>query len=254
MASYRTRFSRRASRWSRRRARGALSTKRIFSKTSAKSQAAQIYALRKRVAKINAKLKPDIKVISGVPKSTEFTSNALSNIWDGFGVLQPAEGYANNERVGDKIYEKALSVQMYAEYYNSSNTGYHDSESSGCTVRVFVVQHKTKGDPLSTYDLSTFLDNPSTTGANYSILPVKPFAENVTQDWKILYNKVFTMTAMRNQKLLKFTLRPGTLRFDSSGNHNFIKVYTVVSGLHYDQNFTEYVNTTVNCKLVYTDL
>lgn len=254
MAYSRSRVSRRGYHGRRRHSRSVLSTRNVFSRTSAKSQAMQIYALRKKVAKINRKLKPDIKVLSGSPRVTEFTSNALANIWDGFGIIQPAVGDGNNERIGDKIYEKSLQVQMYLEYYNSSDTGYHDGESAGCTVRVFVVQHKSKGNWNSTYDLSTFLENPSTSGGAYNILPIKPFAPNVTQDWNILYNKVFTMTSTRNQKLLKFSVKPGTIRFDDDGLHNFIKVYTVVSGLHYDADFTEYVGSTVNCKLVYTDL
>lgn len=234
--------------------RKSLSASRIFGKTSAKSQAKQIYALRNHVSRINRKLRPDIKILSGSPRVYTFSSSALSSIWDSVGVLQPNTGDANNQRIGDKIYEKSLQVQMYAEYYNSSDTGYHNSESSGATVRVFVVQHKAKGSPTDTFDLSTFLEEPGIIGGAYNILAVKPFAPNITQDWRILYNKAFTLTSARNQHLLKFSVKPGLIRFDADDKHNFLKVYTVVSGLHYDQNFTEYVQTTVNVKLVYTDI
>lgn len=240
-------------RYRRYRRGGALSTKRIYSRTSAKSQATQIYALRKRVTALQNALRPDVKIVNGTPATFTYDSGTLTSIWNGFGVVQPAIGPDNGQRIGDKIYEKSLNVQMYFEYYNNSSTGYHDSESSGATVRVFVVQHKESGSEQSTFDLSEFLENPSNTGANYNILPVKPFVHQITQDWKVLYDKYFTVTADRNQKLMKFTLKPGTIRFDDSGNHNFIKVYTVVSGLHYDTDFKEYVKQTVNVKLAYTD-
>lgn len=236
------------------RKRSTLSTRNIYGHRSAKSQANQIYALRKRVFSLSSKLKPDVKILSGTPATFTFTSEALSDIWNGFGVIQPSTGGANNQKIGDKIYEKSLQIQLYSEYFNSSDTGYHGTESSGATVRVFVVQHKTKGSPNDTYAISTFLENPDNSGPAYNILAVKSFAPNITQDWRILANKVFTLTSARNQKLLKLAVKPGTIRFDASDNHNFIKVYVVVSGLHWDADFKETVQTTVNVKLVYTDL
>lgn len=244
---------RRSRRSNRRGARKSLSTRKIFSSTGAKAQARQIYALRRGLSRVNRKLKPEIKVTDGTPASFSFNSGAVSDIWNGFGVIQPTLGTNANQRVGDKIYEKVCNFQMYFEYYNTSSTGYHNGESSGATVRIFVVQHKSAGLPTETHNLDEFILNPSNSGAPYNILPVKPFANNITNDWKIMYNKVFTMTTDRNQKLIKFNVHPGTLRFDVSGNHKYIKCYVVVSGLHYDQDFTEYVDCTVNAKLVYTD-
>lgn len=254
MAFYRTRNYRAGRRVASRRRRGPLTTRRIFSRTSAKSQANQIYALRKRVSSLNRKLRPDVKVLNGIPASFTYNSGLLADIWNGFGVVQPSLGTDNGSRIGDKIYVKSLSVQMYFEYYNNSTTGYHDTESSGATVRVFVVQYKGVGASSDVHDLSEFIENPSNTGAAYNILPVKPFMHQITQDWKVLYNKCFTMTAARNQKLMKFSLKPGTIRFDDNGKHNYIKVYTIVSGLHFDNDFKEFVQQTVNVKMAYTDL
>lgn len=244
---------RKSRRSSRRGSRKTLSTRKIFSSTGAKAQARQIYALRRGLSRVNHKLKPEIKILDGTPTTFSFNSGVLADIWEGIGVVQPALGTNANQRVGDKIFEKTVNFQMYFEYYNSSSTGYHPGESSGATVRIFVVQHKSAGLPSDTHLLSEFLLNPSNTGAAYNILPVKPFANNITNDWRVLYNKVFTLTTDRNQKLIKFNVHPGTLRFDVSGNHKYIKCYIVVSGLHFDTDFTEYVISTVNAKLVYTD-
>lgn len=254
MAFYRTRNYRAGRRVASRRRRGPLTTRRIFSRTSAKSQANQIYALRKRVSSLNKRLRPDVKVLSGTPATFTYNSGLLTDIWNGFGVVQPSLGTADVNRIGDKIYEKSLGVQMYFEYYNNSSSGYHDTESAGCTIRIFVVQSKTPGSSSDTFDLSEFIENLSNTGAAYNILPVKPFANHITQKWNVLYNKCFTMTSDRNQKLIKFSLKPGLIRFDDIGKHNIIKVYTVVSGLHFDNDFKEFVSQTVNVKLAFTDL
>lgn len=62
------------------------------------------------------------------------------------------------------------------------------------------------------------------------------------------------MTTERNQKMLKIPFKTRFPQvFTAEGHYPNTWVILLVTGLHYDQDFTEYVKITASDKLVFTD-
>lgn len=252
MARYGTRKYRRYRRRSNRR----LSTRRIFSRTSAKSQATQIAALRNRINSVYRRVKPEVKNLVAPAINVSFSSGALSTIW--FTGIFPKPDVGNTSDVGAiGNYVRNLGCQLNSifEYYNNSTTGYHDSESAGCQLRFIILQRKVAELYTTSYDLDEFLPNPSNTGSEYSTLCVKPLRTGITERWNVLLDRKYTMTTEKNQLSLSLRFKPKSYRFNNSNSNifNYVKYVIVVSGLHFDENFKEYVEGSLVSKLAYTD-
>lgn len=248
MAYYKRKYN------ARKRFNRKLSTRRIFGNRSAKSQANQIYSLNKKVNRIYKKTRPETKVLTGVSATYTYSSSAFSSSYQTYYILPPASGSGDNERVGDKIYYKSVSLGLYAEYYNDSNTGYHDSESSGCVVRVLGLKRKRPAIFNDTVGITDVLSNASGTGSDYTLLCETPFKTGITQNYRIVCDKKFNLTSNRNQFHTRvYAKRPGLCRFQDTNVYNGFIWFIIVSGLHYDENFKEYAKITVSSKQVYTD-
>lgn len=247
---YNRRYNKRNSR------RYKLSTRKIFSNTNAKSQANQIYSLKRRINSVYRRTKPEIKNLLGAAITHSFTSGALDDIW--FAGIFPKPqltGGGDNGVIGN--YCKPLSLQLNGtiEYYNSSATGYHNTESAGCMARVIIVQRKTPEDYNTTYPLSEFIPNPAYTGAEYTAMAVKPLQTGITEKWDVLCDKRYILTSDNNQKIFRIRVKPKPFRFNNSNNNifNYCKFIIVAAGLHYDQDFTEHLEFTEFVKMSYTD-
>ncbi len=238
------------------RSKRILSTKRIYSRKSASAQANQIYALKRRVNSIYRATRPEIKNIVGSSISYTFSSGALSDVWFSGILPKPA---LNNGGDGGMIgnYIRPLSLQLNGsfEYYNNSTTGYHNSESSGCQMRLIILQRKTPEDYTTTYELSEFIPNPAYTGAEYSTMAVKPLQTGITENWDVLCDRRYILTSDSNQRIFRIKFRPRPFRFDNENSNvfNYCKFIVIASGLHYDQDFKEYVEVTQMSKMSYTD-
>ena len=234
--------------------RSTLSTRRIFSRTGARAQANQIYALRKRVNYVYKKTKPERKVAVSGPASFSFNSGITGGVYNTYTPLAIAKGTANDQRVGDKIYCKDKYL-FSLEYYNTSSTGFHDSESSGVQVRVIVGRYKTPVDNAIGVNPSNLIQSYSNTGDGYSTSAVAPLLTNVTQSYIIDTDRTFYLTADKNQRIVKVSTKTYTRRYDdansSNSNHSFVLI--LVAGLHYDNDFKEYVKGTRIVKTVFTD-
>lgn len=239
-----------------RRSRRRLGNRIVFGKTSAKQQAKQIATLRNRINKVYKNTKPEIKNLVGSSVSYSFSSKALSDVWFSGVVPRPAPNSGGDSgMIGNYI--KPLSVQLNGtfEYYNTSQTGYHPSESSGCQMRVIVLQRKTPELYTTTYELSNFIPSPAYTGAEYTTMAVKPLQTGITENWNVLVDKRFILTSDSNQKMFRIRFKPRPFRFDKDNSDifNYCKIIIIASGLHYDQDFTEYVECTHMTKMSYTD-
>ena len=239
----------RSRRWTRRR---GLSTTKILTRTRPKDQAKQILALRSRLNRMQNHIKPDVKKCGFPSSSFSLDSQMLSSSYQAYSFTLPSLGTEDYQRVGDKIYAKKCKWYINCEYYNTSETGYHDSESAGTPVRVFVVQSKDAiGNVIPA--VSDFLEYATYTGAEYTLRAVSPFKNGITNNWKVLYDKLFYLTTDKNQKCLKISVTPGVLRWNADGDVSKVLLYICPAGLHNDANFTEYVHGSVGGKLVYTD-
>lgn len=243
---------RKFSRKSYRRKSGRLSTRRIYSNRSARSQSNQIIALRNRINHLSNVNRPETKVFYSNASSFSFDSQTITNTYKSFLVPLPSLGDADNERIGDFIRIKSLQLNISAEYYNSSNSGYHDTESSGSAYRIVIGQYK---QPTShTPVISGVLQESSNTGAAYTNQSVCPLITGMTTFCNILFDKSYTITTNKNQVIHKLRIKPHNIRFQTQNSDvNHIWVMIISAGLHSDTNFSEFIKGTYSTKLTYTD-
>lgn len=234
-----------------------LSKANIYGNRSARSQAGQIAALNRKVNKIAKRDKPEYKIVNTSPYAKSFTSQALSNTYITISQPFPTVNNASDEgMVGNKVHMIALKMNGYCEYFNSSNTGYHDTESAGCVIRIIAIQFKQSGGTVIPID--QLLQQAGTVGSNYTALAYSPFKQGITNKCRVLMDYRSIITTTRNQKLLNLRVplrKYRDLRFDNGTNawSNNVLFYVIVGGLHYDQNYTETVEFNATLKLVYTD-
>lgn len=250
MPYYRTRsFNRRRVRKSR-----VLSTKSIYSRKSANAQAAQIAALRKRVNKVYKVCQPEKKVlIESTAQQHPMDSSATGNTSFGIGALDIGLGTGDNQRIADKVIRKDY-VYLTFEYFNNSDTGYHDSESSGTPVRVIFGAYKNKQLTAGAYpSLTGLVANYTSSGADATQATIAPLVNGITEEKIIYYDKTFILSTSRNQKVLKLRSPWYSCRWAPDGvfNHTFCVV--LCGNLHWDLNFTETVQCNSLRKTVYTD-
>ena len=232
--------------------RGSLSTRKIFGSKSAKSQARQIYALRKRINYVSKVCKPETKVYQGSNISLNFESSQLTNTYKIQYFNGPTRGTGDDNFTGNKVRSIALNVYTTLEYYNSSDTGYHNTESAGSPFRIIILQRKkssnnedlTLGDVLSSYGGS---------GGNYSMQAVCPLVRGITDNFKVLCDKRFVFTTSNNQRILRLKVKPNNLRWDNDGIANGFIVLYISAGLHYDANFIEHIEGYSRIDYIYAD-
>lgn len=235
-----------------------LSKANIYGNRSARAQAGQIAALNRKVNKVIRRDKPEYKVLNAPPVAKSFTSNALDSAY--FADFQPfpvVNNASDHGMVGNKVNLISLTMNGYCEYFNSSNTGYHDTESAGCVLRIIAVQYKQLIDnPITS--IADILQETGSTGTGYTALAYSPFKLGITTRLRVLMDYKTTLTTTRNQKLLKIKVPIGKfrdLRYNESLQtwENAIQFFIVVGGLHYDQNYTETLQFNAMLKVVYTD-
>lgn len=246
-------YARRRRTMRKRSTRSALSARRIYGHTSARNQANQINALRKSINKINRRFKPEIYTHHNQVVSKEFSNSSFSDsYWSGY-YEWPANGTGDENKRGDKIWCKNMQLNFTFEYFNSSNTGYHDSESSGCPVRVIVLKTKQTCLPSDIPTLNDVLLYSSQAGDEYTQRAVSPYVHGITDKYHILTSKVFYMTPTKNQKVLRIFLKPGLIQWESGSIANHVFIYVAPCGLHSDVNFTEKIKMTLSKKIAFID-
>lgn len=233
-----------------------LSHRRIFGNRSARSQASQIAALNRRISKVAQVTKPDKKVFADMAATVTLDSGATGSVYTAYGDTNIQRGPNNSDRIGDKIRARTRYMLSF-EYYNNSQTGFHDSESSGVQVRIIMGRLKYPNVNSSYPAPSSLISNYGESGENYNHVTINPLVSGVTEKNIIDYDKTFYLTSDRNQKVLKLKTPIFTRRFDDSANtdwsnHSWLVV--IVGGLHYDNDFKEYVNVTASRKTVFTDV
>ena len=168
-----------------RRSARTLSTRRIFNNKSARSQAKQIHALRRRINRVYRATKPEVKILE------QDQYNALQLLPGPQGLtafqetfLRPALGTGDAERTGNVVNLKAATVFLSAKYasttHSSSTIPMYNltNGASGAGLRVIAVQSKVA--MATAPSLQTILHNPisDSTGGIYSMANLKiPFED-----------------------------------------------------------------------------
>lgn len=243
-------FSRKSSRKSFKR----LSSRNIYMNRSSRSQARQIASLRNRINKVYQRCKPEIKTIVTQAETKAYTSEAVSSYYRFYPMAAPDPGVKDAERIGNTIRVINGVLYLSMEYYNSSTTGYHNTESAGAQYRIVIGQFKTKHSANAIPTISDLFEFPGNVSANYTQMAISPFKEGITAQYSILRDIRGTLTTERNQKFMKIAFKPkNPYIFDASGQFNNCWACLLVTGLHYDTDYTETVKITVSDKLVFTD-
>lgn len=233
--------------------RKALSTSRIFGRTSAKSQAKQIYALKKSVNTLNKRFKPEIYTHHNDAISKTFTNSTFAaSYWTGY-YSWPSNGTTDETKRGDKIYCKNMQLNFTFEYHNNSSTAYHAGESSGCPMRIIILKTKQPVNPSALPDLSDILLYSNYSGTEYIQRAVSPYVHGITDKYRLLYNRVFYMNPTKNQKAMRIFLRPGLIQWESSNTATHVFIFVAPCGLHSDADFTETIEMTMSSKIAYID-
>lgn len=245
----------RGSRYNRYRRSRVLSTRNIYAKRSSISQATQIAALRRRVSKVYKACKPEKKVALAPLTRLDFSSRAGGNVHYMLDTIALDKGAAEDQRIGDKVYRKDV-FNFSLEYFNNSTSGYHDSESSGCQIRIILGQYKSAINNSTVPSPDLLIQDYATSGDGYTAAAVSPLITGITNTFKILSDKSYSMTIDRNQKIIKIKTPWYTCRYNDNetpikSNHVFCCI--VVAGLHYDSNFSEYVQGVLSRKTCFTD-
>lgn len=248
MPYYRKRY------WKRHSKRKTLSTRSIYSRRSSMSQATQIAALRNRINKVYKAAKPERKVkIDSQPSQIALTSDTGGQTYASFGVIPIQPAAYDTGRIGDKIWRRD-TFYITAEYFNNSATGYHNGESAGTPVRVICGRYKNKSVGSTTVPTpQTVFSMYDTTGTPSTIAVISPLKNGITEEQSIIYDKAFTLTSTRNQKLLKIKTPWYLCRFNSDEECNHAWLMIKAGGLHWDLDFTETVQLVVLRKTVFTD-
>lgn len=183
-----------------RRGNRSLSTRRIFGNKSARSQAKQIYALRRSISRVKAQCRPEVKELDSDYDNRPLRNSDVSSSTANYYRLDPPLpelGTADNQRVGNNIKIYPLKFRMtlqYREDYESQQyPAFAELPTHGMQVRIFAIQAKAAeasapplGDLLQTVNFDEFLDS--------SAMMVQPFRTGITAKYNVLYNRVFTVS------------------------------------------------------------
>uniref|UniRef100_A0AAU8H8N1 Cap n=1 Tax=CRESS DNA virus TaxID=3138951 RepID=A0AAU8H8N1_9VIRU len=249
-----------------RRGSRALSTRSIYSRTSARSQANQIYSLRKRVARIGRRLRPDVKVAVTSLTSATLNNSAFSSTYQGDWHLSRTHGLKDDQRIGDKIYLKSFTYYGNFEYSNNFGSDTATLEARGGVVRIVALQLKTITDYGAAIDPKSIIEQYTNSGAGYDLNAVAPLSTGVTKSWAVLRDMRFRLTHDNPIKQLRLKITPKwrTIRYDGmtpagipfatdAPNHG-IYVFVCVGGLHWQTTEYEQVALSSRVKYTFTDM
>lgn len=263
-------------RYSRKGRRGnrTLSTRRIFNNKSARSQAKQIYALKRRISRVYSRTKPEVKVV----ETGRTERMILPNIDDNhipFSFILPQLGAEDRQRIGSvvRMVQPTLFISGKYEAVTQSNPAPIYNQQilkNGAAMRIIAVQTKV---PLNTVpDINSLLHSnlsQSFQGVdNIANLRI-PFEIGITTRFAIIYDKVkyFSLDKPIFSKRINFKPKIRNLKWDpGSGDLEFtypvgtIFVYMIQGGLesnnvNVETEGNDYTRITVSYsqKLAYTD-
>lgn len=237
-----------------RRSSRALSTRRIFGNKSARSQANQINALRKRVSYVYRQCRPEIKIIDSDVTQQYITYNDETP-YRLVSLDMPTEGVADNAMTGNVINVKDVHIYMNAmvQALTSSTVAPTYLLQGGVPItmdyRIILFGLKASSDYTpdvnNLLELSTYADDYK----GYQMNAVKPFNPGASSVVKIFYDRKFSLSLqgrvsrshhlkLKGSQIYKFTRDPST---SYSKGRLFALVIPV---LHFEDNIVAGVGQT----------
>lgn len=258
-----------------RRGNRALSTRRIFNNKSARSQAKQIYALKRRINRVYRATKPEVKVLEqGQYNALQLLPGQMTSFSEVF--LRPELGTGDDQRTGNVVNLKAATLFLSAKYSMTTRTSsgipFYNvvNGSPGAGLRVIAVQTKVARAAAPT--LQSVLHNAisDSAGGIYSMANLKiPFEDGITTSYHVLLDRVYQFSNNRPIISKRINIRPAmkTYRWDPpSGSYDIeyqypagaIFVFFIQGGLEAsgsDLTTADYTSISMSytMKLAYTD-
>lgn len=228
--------------------RRTLSTRNIYNKRSSKSQANQIYSLNKKVNAIARANRPDTHILINDPVTQEFTNSSLATVHKSYSSgLTPTGNYA-----------RLLTFKISGTFeYGDNKESFPGIEVPRAgTIRLVIWQSLASKSSGTVQSIENLIDV-SNTGAGYELNTMRPFKEGVTAYVKILYNKVYSVSAekpIRPFKVRINKLMPMRLETGDSKPRGEIYFGFVTSGLHWaSASYSEHITCNFITKLAYND-
>lgn len=228
-----------------RRGNRSLSTRRIFNNKSARSQAKQIYALRKSINRVRNAVKPEVKVYESTILTNEFTattdSQGANNMWRRYNINLPSSGYGDDQKIGNVIKPLVVNYFINAQYgrvtHSSSGIPMYNliDQGTGGSFRIVAIQAKQahQSAPIPS-DIFPLFDNYPQWQATIANMTC-PFRNGITTNWSILYDKVKYINENRPiyTKRLKFKPALRNIRWEEGFTYpkGMIYVFVFFAGL-----------------------
>lgn len=192
-----------------------LSNYNIATKTSARAQSKQIYALKKRVNQIYRLTKPETQIqtrssvsplsLTGVTAGgysfvQDSSSNTSYNVVPSvFWATAPSSTGGTSEPVNNWV--RSYSFTLYGNWqYNTV-----DSANTPLTLRIVILQtKKTRSDSITADDV--FTNSDSTAGPRFSAV-YGPLQDGITATGRVLSDKRYNLNFQRPNVSIKTALR-----------------------------------------------
>lgn len=244
---YRRRYSRRSK----------LTTKKILTRKSAKSQAQQILALRNSVRRISRSLRPEIRTTYNEFRY-EFDNSAFSKTSYGLNIRPEIAGIE-----GSSVRFKNVIIKGNIEYSDVFLQQVAIDHQRTCTLRILVVQTKVPTDGVDAEDLIDLKDS----GVGYELNAYKPLKSGTASNFRVLADRKYTMSDQVPIRTFSINLsRLGQVTYElnspaNTGNltpqfpqpKGSLHVLLVASGLHWDSNYTQKITINGFYKQAFTD-
>lgn len=218
------------------RKRSILSTRNIYANRSARNQAYQIAALKRRINYVSKQCKPEVKVLTSAVVSDTFES---ATAYGKIKVTPPAQGTGEGQRVGNAWNVKNGSFRILFNKDISSSV-----QDNGLSYRIIIAQ--TVSPTNSTSEVPNITDLLVSTTNNSQCL-VSPFKDGITAKYRILRD--IKGSTVSNEKLLNIRYYPFKHEeLDPSGYQRMIYIYIFSSSLEGHN-----VSITATNRYVFTD-
>lgn len=239
-------YGKRYRRYGGRRGRRVLSNRNVYGKTSAKSQARQIAALRSRVNRVFRNTRKEIRNYQETFTQT-FTNSSISSVYDTFSLTDEFMS-------GQWTRLRGLSINGILEYGDNREAYPGVDITRSGSVRIIVYQ------TLQSRNAETGVQSLveiGSVGDDYELNTTRPLKDGVSSFVKILADRVYTLSNQVPQKRVHISLRR-LLNLHKETTDNYargsISIGVITSGLHWTSGgYTEQIKATLIAKQVYTE-
>lgn len=219
-----------------RRGSRTLTTRRIFNNKSAKAQAGQIYALKKRVNRMYNSLKPEVKVVESDAYNAFQFLPGTTTTWS-TAMITPGVGNTDSTRIGSRIRIVKPTLFVSAKYNRITRTSgtapiYNlNAGNTGAGIRLIAVQSKVPRNQAPA--LSSLLHGTiSDSFMDIQTIPnlQLPFEVGISTEYHVLYDRTFYFSNDKPILSKRINFKPKMRHMDWDVAHGGDTSYTYPAG------------------------